>query len=55
VWGEKKFMGRKYMGISRVSFLINPAGKIAKVYEDVKPADHAKEVLTDLAQSASLD
>lgn len=48
VWAEKKFMGRKYMGILRSSFLINPEGKIAKVYEGVKPADHAAEVLADL-------
>ncbi|NQV90170.1 thioredoxin-dependent thiol peroxidase [Candidatus Uhrbacteria bacterium] len=48
VWGEKKFMGRTYMGISRVSYLIDPEGKIAKVYEAVKPAEHAQEVLSDL-------
>lgn len=48
VWAKKKFMGREYMGILRVSFLIDPHGKIAKVYETVKPAVHANEVLTDL-------
>jgi thioredoxin-dependent peroxiredoxin len=48
VWGEKKFMGRTYMGTSRMSFLIDPAGKIAKVYENVKPEEHAAEVLEDL-------
>jgi thioredoxin-dependent peroxiredoxin len=48
VWGIKKFMGREYMGIRRTSFLIDPAGKIAKVYESVKPALHADEVLADL-------
>ncbi len=48
VWGKKKFMGREYMGIKRWSFLIDPKGKIAKVYEDVKPADHAEEVLADV-------
>ncbi len=47
VWGEKKFMGRKYMGISRMSFLINPKGKIAKIYSEVKPKDHAGQVLSD--------
>lgn len=47
VWGKKKFMGREYMGTSRMSFLIDPDGKIAKVYEKVKPAAHAAEVLTD--------
>lgn len=47
VWGKKKFMGREYMGTSRMSFLIDPDGKIAKVYEKVKPAAHAAEVLAD--------
>ena len=50
VWGMKKFMGREYMGISRTSFLINPQGKIVKIYENVKPETHAEEVLTDLKQ-----
>ena len=48
VWGLKKFMGREYMGTKRVSFLIGPDGTIAKIYEDVKPAAHAEEVLNDL-------
>lgn len=48
VWGKKKFMGREYMGTMRNSFLIDPKGKIAKVYEGVKPEEHAEEVLTDL-------
>lgn len=50
VWGEKKFMGRKYMGIFRMSFLINPDGKIAKIYEKVNPESHAEEVLADLKE-----
>jgi len=48
VWGLKKFMGREYMGTKRISFLIGPDGTIAKIYEDVKPAAHAEEVLNDL-------
>ncbi|HVW82467.1 MAG TPA: thioredoxin-dependent thiol peroxidase [Candidatus Paceibacterota bacterium] len=48
VFGEKKFMGRTYMGTLRTSFLIDPSGKIAKVYEKVKPPEHAAEVLKDL-------
>ncbi len=48
VWGKKKFMGREYMGISRESFLIDPKGKIVKIYEKVKPAQHAEETLEDL-------
>lgn len=48
VWGKKKFMGREYMGTNRMSFLIDPKGMIAKVYEKVKPEEHAEEVLADL-------
>ncbi|MCL4404306.1 thioredoxin-dependent thiol peroxidase [Patescibacteria group bacterium] len=48
VWGKKKFMGREYEGTLRTSFLIDPKGKIRKVYKDVDPAVHAKEVLADL-------
>ena len=48
VWAEKKFMGRKYMGILRMSFLISPDGKIQKIYEQVKPDTHAEEVLEEL-------
>lgn len=48
VWTKKKFMGREYMGVLRTSFLVNPKGKIVKVYEQVKPQIHAEEVLADL-------
>jgi len=48
VYKKKKFMGREYFGTMRESFLINPQGKIAKKYEDVKPAEHAIQVLSDL-------
>ncbi len=48
VWGKKKFMGREYMGTFRMSFLIDPQGKIAKIYEEVKPEQHAEAVLADL-------
>lgn len=48
VWGKKKFMGKEYMGIHRMSFLIDPEGNIAKIYEKVKPAEHAEEVLKDI-------
>lgn len=47
VWGEKKFMGVKYVGTSRESFLIGPDGVIVKHYEKVKPATHVAEVLKD--------
>lgn len=45
VWGKKKFMGREYDGVFRTTFLIDAHGKIARVFEDVKPADHSQEVL----------
>jgi peroxiredoxin Q/BCP len=50
VWGKKKFMGREYLGTMRTSFLIDPKGKIAKIYENVKPEVHADQVLTDLKE-----
>jgi peroxiredoxin Q/BCP len=37
-------MGREYMGIDRMSFLIDEEGKIAKVYEEVKPKEHVADV-----------
>ena len=48
VWGKKKFMGREFMGILRTSFLIDPKGKILKIWENVKVKDHANEVLETL-------
>lgn len=50
VWQKKKFMGREYMGTIRTSFLINPKGKIAKIYANVKPEIHAEEVLKDIQE-----
>ena len=49
VWGRKKFMGREYDGVFRTTFLIDPKGQILKVFEDVKPAEHSKEVLAVLS------
>jgi peroxiredoxin Q/BCP len=48
VWGEKSFMGRKYLGTHRVTFLIGPDGKIKKIWPAVKPEEHAAEVLAAL-------
>jgi peroxiredoxin Q/BCP len=45
VWGEKKFMGREYMGTHRVTFLIGPDARIRKIWPKVKPEEHAAEVL----------
>lgn len=45
VWGQKSFLGKKYMGIHRVTFLIAPDGRIKKIWLKVKPAEHAAQVL----------
>ena len=47
-WGEKSFLGRKYQGTYRVTFLIGPDGRIKKIWPAVKPAEHAEEVLGEL-------
>ena len=44
-YGEKKFMGRTYMGNHRMTFLIDEKGKIKKIFSKVKPEEHAAEVL----------
>ena len=48
VWGKKSFLGKKYMGIVRTTFLINSKGKIHKIWTNVRVKDHAKEVLKEL-------
>jgi thioredoxin-dependent peroxiredoxin len=48
VYGPKTFMGVKYHGTSRVTFLIGPDGKIKKIWPKVSPANHAQEVLAAL-------
>ena len=48
VWGEKSFMGRKYLGTHRVTFLIGRDGRIKKIWPQVKPEEHAAEVLAAL-------
>ena len=50
VWGERQYMGKTYLGISRTSFLIDPKGKIAKIYPKVKPEEHTDDILKDLTQ-----
>ena len=49
VWKNKKFMGREYMGVDRMSFLIDEEGNIAKIYEEVKPATHVGDIRNDVA------
>lgn len=48
VWGEKSMYGRKYFGILRTTFVIDETGRVAKVFERVKPKGHAAEVLAAL-------
>jgi thioredoxin-dependent peroxiredoxin len=48
VWGEKKYLGRSYMGVSRSTFVIDADGKVKKVMHDVKPDTHADDVLAAL-------
>lgn len=48
VWGEKSMYGKKYMGVSRTTFVIGPDGKISHVFEKVKPDGHDQEVLSML-------
>jgi peroxiredoxin Q/BCP len=48
VWGEKKYMGRTYMGVERSTFLIGKDGRIAKVMRRVKPDTHVEQVLAAL-------
>jgi len=47
-WGKKKFMGKEFEGVLRVTYLINPEGKIVKFYDKVNPLTHPKQVLEDL-------
>ena len=50
VYGEKKFMGRTYMGISRVTYILDKDKKVIQVYPKVKPLIHAKEVFDYLVK-----
>jgi peroxiredoxin Q/BCP len=44
-WGPKKFMGREYEGVLRTTYLIDARGDIARVFENVRPAEHSAELL----------
>lgn len=48
VWVEKSMYGRKYMGVERSTFLIDPAGKVVGIWRKVKVPGHAEEVLKTL-------
>jgi len=49
VWGEKKYMGRTYLGVSRSTFVIAEDGTVKRALHNVKPATHADDVLAILA------
>ena len=48
VWGKKKFMGREYMGIFRMTYVIVEQGIIENIYEKVRVKSHARDILNDL-------
>jgi len=48
-WGEKRYMGRTYFGVSRSTFVIGEDGTVKKIFPKVKPAEHADDVLAALA------
>ena len=48
VWGMKSFLGKKYKGVIRSTFLINSKGKIHKIWSNVRVKDHAKSVLEEI-------
>jgi peroxiredoxin Q/BCP len=50
VWKEKSMYGKTFMGIVRSTYLINPEGKISRVYPKVKVKEHASELLKDLQE-----
>jgi thioredoxin-dependent peroxiredoxin len=48
VWGEKSLFGHDYMGVLRTTFLIDPEGNVAQVFEKVRPAQHSAELLATI-------
>jgi len=52
VYGEKSFMGKKYMGIARTTFILDKNKKIIQVYEKVKPAENADDIISFLKEQA---
>ncbi|MDB4874705.1 MAG: bcp [Gemmatimonadetes bacterium] len=53
LWVEKTMWGRKYMGVARTTFVIDASGRIARIFEKVKPEEHAAEVAEAVAGLAS--
>lgn len=50
VWSQKSMYGKLFFGINRTSFLVDPKGKIVRIYQKVKPVEHAAQVLSDLEE-----
>jgi peroxiredoxin Q/BCP len=50
VWGIKKFMGNEYFGVYRTTYVIDEEGLIKKIFENVKPSEHAQEILSLLGK-----
>jgi len=50
VWGPKKFMGKEYNGVYRTTYIIDEEGLIKKTFENVKPDEHAQEILSLLGK-----
>ena len=48
VWVEKSMYGKKYMGVARSTFIIDKNGKIAKIFDKVKPEGHNQEIIDTL-------
>lgn len=53
VYGKKNFMGKTYLGISRVTFILNQQRKVIKVFDKVSPLTHPKEVLNFISEEIS--
>jgi peroxiredoxin Q/BCP len=50
VWKEKRMFGRRYMGVERTTFLVDRGGRVARVFEKVRPAGHAEAVAAAVAE-----
>jgi peroxiredoxin Q/BCP len=55
VWVEKSMFAKKYMGVARTTFIIDKDGKIAKVFEKVKPEGHNQEIIEALQKINALN
>ncbi|CAN5189935.1 hypothetical protein BH09PAT1_BH09PAT1_8520 [soil metagenome] len=53
-WAPKKMFGKEFLGVKRNSYLINPEGILVKIYEGVKPQEHAQKVLNDITAFSSM-